>query len=158
MVPLAIVGVPSRFVLGGDESGRLTGSCSDAPTPPVGKGTQTIANLTQYGWETRLPLLTGVAEGKAGKLSINKTGITVSAAGVLITAFGKNPDGDGTILRLWEQAGNSGSCTITLPTGHPYKTARFCNLRGESLSKEFTIKNTIDVNIRAFAPVSILLK
>ena len=125
---------------------------------PVDKGTQTVANLTQYGWETRLPLLTGVAEGKAGKLPINKTGITVSAAGVLITAFGKNPDGDGTILRLWEQAGNSGSCTITLPTGHPYKTARFCNLRGESLSKEFTIKNTIDVNIRAFAPVSILLK
>jgi len=125
---------------------------------PVNKGMQTVANLTQYGWETRLPLLTGVAEGKAGKLPASKAGISLSRSGILITAFGKNPDGDGTILRLWEQAGNKGSCTVTLPADHPFKTARLCNLRGEPLSKEFNVKHTIEVNIKAYEPVSILLQ
>jgi hypothetical protein len=77
---------------------------------------------------------------------------------VAVTAFGNNPDGEGTLLRLWEQAGNNGSCTVTLPANHSFKTAQFCNLRGEPLSKEFNVKNTIDVNIKAYEPVSILLK
>ena len=28
---------------------------------------------------------------------------------------GPNPDGDGTLLRLWEQAGEGGVCTVRLP-------------------------------------------
>jgi alpha-mannosidase len=78
--------------------------------------------------------------------------------GVVITAFGKNPDGKGTILRLWEQAGNNGQCTVTLPVNHPYKTALFCNLRGEPLSKAFKVSNTIDVKVKPYEPVSIVLQ
>jgi len=61
-------------------------------------------------------------------------------------------------LRLWEQAGNSGRCTVTLPANHPYKTARFCNLRGEPQSEEFKIKDTIDVDMKAYEPVNIQLQ
>ena len=78
--------------------------------------------------------------------------------GVVVTAFGKNPDGKGTILRLWEQAGNSGQCTVTLPANNSYKTARFCNLRGEPQGEEFKISDTINVNIKAYEPVSIQLQ
>jgi alpha-mannosidase len=60
---------------------------------------------------------------EGGDLPVAAAGVQLSMKGVVITAFGKNPDGEGTILRLWEQAGNSGLCTITLPARHPYKTA-----------------------------------
>lgn len=127
---------------------------------PVDKGTQTVPDLTRYGWETRVPLLTGVADGDAGNLPITKTGIFLSRAGILITAFGKNPDGDGTILRLWEQSGISGKVVITLPKESNYKIAKFVNLRGVELGKQIVIGNDkkITVDLKAFAPLSLLLK
>jgi len=32
-----------------------------------------------------------------------------------VTAFGKNPDGPGTVLRVWEQAGHAGEMTVAIP-------------------------------------------
>jgi alpha-mannosidase len=107
--------------------------------------------------EFRSPLKTVKAYNNGGSLPLVAAGVQLSMKGVSVTAFGKNPDGNGTILRLWEQAGNKGSCTVTLPANHPFKTARMCNLRGEFLSKEFTVKNAINVNIKAYEPVRILL-
>jgi len=63
-------------------------------------------------WEARTSCVAGVTEGKAGKLSPQSEGVGISRPGVLLTAFGPNPYGDGTILRLWEQAGKSGKCTV----------------------------------------------
>jgi hypothetical protein len=34
-----------------------------------------------------------------------------------VTAYGTNPDGPGTVLRLWEQAGQSGTVSVRLPEG-----------------------------------------
>ena len=42
-------------------------------------------------------------------------GIELSRKGIAETAFGPNPDGEGTLLRLWELAGASGSLTVRLP-------------------------------------------
>lgn len=108
--------------------------------------------------EFRSPLKVVMAGNSGGGLPLVAAGVQLSMKGVLVTAFGNNPDGQGTILRLWEQAGNNGTCTVTLPARHPYKTARFCNLRGEPLSKAFDINNTIDVRVKAYEPVSILLQ
>ena len=125
---------------------------------PVGKGSQTIPNLTQYGWETRLPLLTGVAGGNPGNLPATKTGIYVSRVGILITAFGKNPDGDGTILRLWEQAGISGSCTVKLGIGNSVKAVIPIDLRGNATGKKILVnKGTFSFYLRKYAPASFLL-
>jgi len=99
-----------------------------------------------------------MANNNGGSLPPVAAGVQLSMKGISVTAFGKNPDGNGTLLRLWEQAGNNGSCTITLPAGHPFKTARFCNLRGEPLSNEFSVTNTIDINIKPYEPVSIVLQ
>ncbi len=69
--------------------------------------------------ELRVPLRALIAEGPAGKLPVMNSGISLSRKGVLVTAFGKNPDGRGTLLRLWEQTGNAGTCKVTLPSTAP---------------------------------------
>ncbi|MNK70301.1 hypothetical protein D3C87_897180 [compost metagenome] len=125
---------------------------------PIGKGSETVSNLVKNGWETRLPLLTGLADGAPGKLPLNKSGIAVSEPGVLITAFGENPDGKGTVLRLWEQAGKSGALTLTLP-GKQYAKAVPVNLRGEVVGKAISIANgKFKCNIKAFGPASFILQ
>jgi hypothetical protein len=50
-----------------------------------------------------------MADGRGGaELSVEKTGLSVSRASILLTAFGTNTDGGGTLLRLWERRGKSG--------------------------------------------------
>lgn len=125
---------------------------------PIAKGVETVGNLVKNGWETRLPLLTGQADGTPGNLPLTKSGIAVSRAGVLITAFGENPDGKGTVLRLWEQAGKSGVLTVTLP-GKQFLKALPVNLRGEVLGKAISISNgKFNCNIKAFGPASFILQ
>jgi hypothetical protein len=108
--------------------------------------------------EFRSPLKVIMAGNNGGGLPLSAAGVQLSMKGVAVTAFGNNPDGKGTILRLWEQSGNNGPCTITLPAGHPFKMAQTCNLRGEFLSKKFAINKTIDVNMKAYEPINILLE
>ena len=62
-------------------------------------------------------MLAEFSAGGRGQMAFSAKGIELSMRGVLVTAFGKNPDGDGLILRLWEQAGNSGQCTVSFPDG-----------------------------------------
>ncbi|RBL90107.1 glycoside hydrolase family 38 N-terminal domain-containing protein [Chitinophaga flava] len=108
--------------------------------------------------EYRYPLKAVLVNNKGGKLPVVSSGVQLSMKGVMVTAFAENPDGTGTVLRLWEQAGNSGKCTITLPPHHPFKTACYCDLRGTPLGKPFAVNEKMEVNISAYAPLSILLK
>jgi alpha-mannosidase len=125
---------------------------------PVDKGTPTVANLVQYAWETRVPLLTGVAEGASGKLPATQHGIVVSRTGVLITAFGENPDGAGTILRLWEQAGTSGNCVVKLNDERKVKAVLPIDLRGNKAGKAIAVKNgSFDFHLGKYSPASFLL-
>ena len=124
---------------------------------PVDKQTKTVANLVQYGWEARLPLLTGMAEGEPGKLPGIKAGISVSRIGILITAFGENPDGDGTILRLWEQAGISGNCTVRLGNEIKVKAVVPIDLRGNKTGNKILVKNgAFSFNLGKYSPASFL--
>ena len=78
---------------------------------------------------------------------------------MLLTAFGRNPYGDGTLLRLWEQAGNAATCTIQLPAGMKARTAQPCNLRGETTGAPIPISEfgTFNVTSRPMAPTSVIL-
>jgi hypothetical protein len=125
---------------------------------PVDKQSKTVPNLVQNAWEARLPLLTGVAEGTAGKLPLKKKGIAISRGGVLLTAFGENPDGKGTILRLWEQGGSSAAVQVTLPKEALFTQATPVNLRGEVIGKSIKIINgSFAFDLKAYAPVSFVL-
>jgi alpha-mannosidase len=122
------------------------------------KNEQTVANLTKKSWEARLPLLVGEAEGEAGKLKAKNQGLSISREGVLVTAFGANPDGNGTVLRLWEQAGISGDCTVELPEGANYTEAIPVNLRGEKTGKAIIIRRgKFNFNLSAYSPASFIL-
>ena len=110
--------------------------------------------------ETRV-LLNGVFyDGKKGAAPLSQKGISLSKKGILITAYGKNRDGDGTVLRLWEKTGEKGQVKITLPKGSNFKKAYSCNLRGEIIdNKEINItNNTFETEINVYQPLSFILK
>jgi alpha-mannosidase len=87
-----------------------------------------------------------------------QAGLTVSRPGVLVTAFGADPDGvhNGTLLRVWEQAGKSGELTVTLPG--KYLSAAPVNLRGEPTGTPLAIRSgRLTLDLPAFAPASFIL-
>ncbi|HEV2483622.1 MAG TPA: hypothetical protein VGS79_28345 [Puia sp.] len=109
--------------------------------------------------ESRNPLKAVMAYGDGGTLPPTATGIQLSRKGIVVTAFGKNPDGEGMILRLWEQAGESGKCSIILPAGNAFSTAQFCDLRGQASGKVFpAASGRIEALVKAYQPLSIILK
>ena len=94
-------------------------------------------DIVVRSWEKRVPLLAVVVDGPPGDLPERREGLSVSRRGVLLTAFGSNPDGPGTLLRLWEQSGVSGDVTVTLPG--QFRTAIPVTLRGEPTGKPAAI-------------------
>ncbi|WP_322932979.1 glycoside hydrolase family 38 C-terminal domain-containing protein [Bacteroides sp. CG01] len=115
------------------------------------------SGLITPAWEARLPLQIGIATTPGGKLPTSREGIKVSQKGVLVTAYGKNPDGNGKLLRLWENAGNSGGCEVTLPT-FVDGIAQPVNLRGVPEGMPIPIKQgTFKIKLNKFAPHSYLI-
>jgi hypothetical protein len=110
--------------------------------------------------ETRVPLKGVFYDGPQGAGPLSDSGITLSRKGILVTALKHLPEGEGMVLRLWEQAGQSGRCKITLPEGSNLKTAYRCNLRDDLTEGEgIDISNhTFEVEIQANQPVSLILK
>jgi len=94
-----------------------------------------------------------------GKLPVQQKGLSVSRPGVMVTAFGANPDGEGTLLRVWEQVGVSGELTIKLPNKNIATKATRVNLRGERIGREIIVRDArLTFELGAFAPVSFLLE
>lgn len=117
------------------------------------------ADLVTPSEETLAPMLTGLGNGKAGALPPATTGLTLSRPGVTITAFGPNPDGEGTLLRIWELAGLSDDLTVTLPRGARFTTATPVSLRGEPAGVPLTLAGgRLVFRLPAYAPASFLLK
>ncbi len=108
--------------------------------------------------EARYPLLAAAADGKAGTLPATRKGLELSARGTLVTAFGPNPDGPGTVLRLWEYAGVAGPCRVYLPAGIDAKDVQPVNLRGEPVGAPLPVENSVfTAKLNAFAPASFII-
>jgi alpha-mannosidase len=108
--------------------------------------------------EARYPLLAAVAEGGAGALPPGCRGLELSRKGILVTAYGANPDSPGTLLRLWELSGESGTVKVRLPEGTRIKQAQPVDLRGRPTGRLLAVRNgTFKVQVGAFAPVSLIL-
>jgi hypothetical protein len=109
--------------------------------------------------EARFPLLAAVADGAPGNLPPRQAGVELSRQGVLVTAFGANPDGAGILLRLWEQAGQSGPCRVQLPSGLKATRVQPVDLRGQSRGEPLAVANGVfDIALKAFAPASVVLQ
>jgi hypothetical protein len=62
------------------------------------------------------------------------------------------------IIRLWEQAGNSGKCKVSLPEGLEGKIVIPVNLRGEVTGSPFEIhNNSISVEIKRYKVYSFMI-
>jgi alpha-mannosidase len=107
--------------------------------------------------EARNPLLAVRVDGTGGELPTEQASLAVSRPGVLVTAFGQNPDGPGTLLRVWDQSGQSGQLAVTLP--RKFNTATPVNLRGESRSQPLAIAaGKLTFDLPAYAPASFILE
>ncbi len=124
------------------------------------KGYNPEKSLITPSEETRVPLYGVYYDGPKGDVPVTDAGLTLSSKGVLITSFGKNRDGKGMILRLWEQAGQEGECTITLPHGSILSRATACNLRGERTDNKAIkiIERRFTVDLKPNSPASYILE
>jgi hypothetical protein len=123
------------------------------------RGDNAEKNLITPAWEARTPLVVAYDNGPRGKLPVPKTGLTLSRRGVLVTNFGPDPYGDQTLLRVWEQAGNSGSLTVKLPADLHATRAVPVNLRGEPAGDAVKIRSgSFTFKLAAFAPASFRLE
>ncbi len=122
-------------------------------------GSDQARDLIDPSWEARLPLLAALADGPGGKWPKSQAGVRLSRSGILVTAFGQNPDGAGTLLRLWEQAGTSGECNVRLPAELGVRTAQPVNLRGQPNGSPIPVRGgAFTVPLHAYAPGSFLLQ
>jgi len=116
-------------------------------------------DLTTPLTEMLTPLLTGMCNYGRGSLPVTARGLSVSRKGVLLTAFGPNPDGQGTLLRVWEDAGQSGPLTITLPEQMPPGDAQPVDLRGRPLGQPLrVVDDKLTFELGAFEPASFLVQ
>jgi len=138
-----------RYWYPGTWSSRVRLWTFDAKTPPD-------AVMARPALEARNPLLAAAATGQGGRLPAEAGGLSVSRKGVLVTAFGANPDGAGTLLRVWEMAGLSGELKVSIPG--KFTSARPVDLRGESSGPPLAIKSgNLAFGLPAFAPASFIL-
>jgi hypothetical protein len=123
-------------------------------------GNDIASNLTIPAWEARKPLQATGATGPGGSQPITQTGLELSRPGILVTAFGTDPDGNpGTLLRLWNQTQTGGELTITLPQGLKAKQATPISLRGEKTGKPIKIKKgKFTIELPGYAPASFVLE
>jgi hypothetical protein len=139
-----------RYWYPGTWSSRVRLWTFDATTPPD-------AVIATPALEARNPLIAVATTGRGDRLPSTQGGLAVSRRGTVVTAFGDNPDGEGTLLRVWEMAGVSGELTVTLPG--KFTSATPVNLRGETIGQWSPIRERkISLPLAAYAPASFLLK
>ncbi len=139
------------------------------------KDESTDQSLIGSSWEARDACLAVVSNAPPGKLPPTAAGLRITkkpadgappavtghtSRGLLVTAFGPNPYGEGILLRFWDQAGHAGTYTISLPDGMQARTAQPCDLRGQSIGSPVKISDqgTFDVTIQRMAPTSLILQ
>lgn len=109
--------------------------------------------------EFRSPLKGVLVSSKGGNIPSARAGISISSRGIVVTAFGHDPFGKGTILRLWEQSGIGSTCKIILPEGIIFTKAIPCNLRSEKTGNPISLKgNSFETEIGPWSPASFLLE
>jgi len=106
--------------------------------------------------EARTPLRIGRSRSKPGPLPPAQSGVELSRKGVAVTGFGPNPDGAGTVFRVWEQSGRNGRLEVVVPAR--FATAIPVNLRGETIGRVIRISaGRFGFDLPAYAPASFIL-
>lgn len=120
------------------------------------------ASLITPALEARYPLLAGFATGDAGAQPVRREGLSTDRRGLLVTAFGADPDGEGVRLRLWELAGAKGEVRVRLPDGQRFGGVQAIDLRGRPAAGAAGAvvragSGGLRIPVDAFAPVTVRL-
>ena len=127
---------------------------------PIAEGADEEQAVFAPAWEIRQPCVAAFAEAADAQKRVPPAagGVALSRRGVRVTAFCPNPDGRGTVLRVWEQAGNAGEITVTLPKGMKTDKVQPVNLRGEVAGEPIAVKDgRFSFDLGAWAPKSFIL-
>jgi alpha-mannosidase len=129
-------------------------------------------HLIRPSLEARFPLRAVCVNSKAGKLPLSAAGLSVSRdrepakplgsefdhGDVLVSAFAPNPDGPGTVLRLWEMGGKTGPAYVHLSGGLARTSVQPVDLRGRPSGAPIRVEDgTFEAFLTAFAPASFVL-
>ena len=118
-----------------------------------------IDRMLEPSWEARTAIMAASADGKAGPLPSTRAGLSLSRPGILMSAFGPDPDGDGGVLRLWEQMGSEEPCTVVLPDGFDIDALQPADLRGRPSGEPIQVADrTFTLQMHKYAPVSLLFR
>lgn len=99
-----------------------------------------------------------VTDKVGGNLPQEQAGIHILRKGVVLTAFGDNPEGDGILLRVWEQIGDSGECMVELPKSCSFKKAIPVDLRGAIIGEPIPIIDLkLNFKLDKYSPKSFIL-
>jgi len=116
-------------------------------------------SLVNNSMEAHNQVLVGISDGQAGKLPSTATGLELSRKGVNLVSFISNPDGNGNLIRLWEQGGFSDTLTVKFPEGATYTKATPVNLRGEVIGNPVAIsEHKLNFFLYAYAPICFVLE
>ena len=116
------------------------------------------SSLVTPSRETRLPMTAAYADNRDGNLPTQKSSLQISEKGIQVTSFGPNVDGEGTVLRLWEQTGRDVSCTVILPSEFKATSVQPVDLRGQKLGYPIPVRNNkFTVNIGRNTPYSVII-
>ena len=133
-------------------------------------------SLVRPALEARFPLQAVCATGPGGKSPTSASGLSLGStpsaphasatdsrdgdrSSARVTAFGPNPDGPGTLLRLWETAGRTGDCPVHLPRGLEVTHAQPLDLRDRPIGLPIPIHDGVfQAPLRAFAPATFRLE
>jgi hypothetical protein len=114
------------------------------------------SSLYSPAMEARVPLAAARSTARPGPMPPSRAGLVLSRKGVAVTAFGPNPDGPGTVLRVWEGGGASGEIAVTLP--EKFRTATPVSLRGEPIGPPIAVAGgALRFGLGAYAPASFVL-
>ena len=127
---------------------------------PIAEGADEEQSMFTPAWEIRQPCVAAFAAAADATKRVPPAagGVALSRRGVRVTAFCPNPDGAGTVLRVWEQAGNAGEVTVALPKGVKVDNVQPVNLRGEAAGEPIAVRDgSFSFHLGAWAPKSFVL-
>jgi hypothetical protein len=117
-------------------------------------------SLIRPALEARFPIVGKTAADfqQRGNRPPEAAGLELSLRNVLVTSFGVDPGSGKLMLRLWEQAGKDGPCTIALPEGLAVRAVQPCDLRGCPRGDPMAVAGgRLQVDVRHYAPLNLEL-
>ncbi len=127
-----------------DAEASLITPCLEARNPVISSFFPSRKNRS---WEVGLP---------SAELPLLGKGPELSRKGVGLTSLGLSEDGTKIRLRLWELAGISGRCTVSLPKAFGAKEVQPVDLRDRPFGKPIpVVDDRFELDLEKFAPKSL---